>query len=108
MQEARGNWETLIIKGGFNMGRLAPGTVGRRYVPEGGLQRHRDRIHRESKQYDNMNLPFTFSKPMRSGKSIVVECTNCGHITSAPKNTIGIICNWCSKYSSVKEVRESG
>ena len=86
------------------MGELGAGSTGRRYIPEGGLQRHRDRIHRESKQLDSRNLPFTFSKPRRSGKQTWVECSNCGHITSVSVNTVGMICNECKKYSSVKEV----
>ena len=44
-------------------GELSPGSTKRRWIPEGGEQRLRDRIHKESKFVDDhKNLPFTFAK----------------------------------------------
>jgi len=89
------------------MGELPAGS-GRRWEPPGGLQKHRDKIHRESKQADSKNLPFDFSKPPRRTKSMWAECESCGYITTVPVNTVGMICNECGKYTSVKEVVDSG
>lgn len=84
---------------------LSPGSVGRRWAPEGGVNKLNERIHRESKHMDNHgNLPFTFSKPKKYTSNKHIKCTNCGYVTSASKNTVGIICNECKKYSSVTEV----
>lgn len=85
--------------------RLSPGSP-RRYEPEMGLKKHRERIHRESKQADDWkNLPFTFSKPPKpKGRSTYIRCDNCGHITSGTTATVGIICKECGKFSSVTEV----
>jgi uncharacterized OB-fold protein len=89
------------------MPELSPGSVGRRWIPEGGIQNHRDKIHRDSKfADDNKNLPFTFSKPRRTTRSIVVRCKNCGYVTSVSKNTVGMICVQCEKYSNVEEITE--
>lgn len=88
---------------------LSPGTTGRRYIPEGGIRKHNERIHRESKLADKYgNLPFTFSKPSKPPKTKYVECEVCGHITRAQKNTVGMICSNCKKYVSVKEVNMDG
>lgn len=84
---------------------LKPGEKGRRYEPEGGVKKHNQRIHRESRfANDYKNLPFQFSKPAKSAKSMVVRCLNCGYITSANKNTVGIICPECKVYSGIEEV----
>lgn len=87
------------------VGELSPGSTERRYEPEGGIRKHNERIHRESKQFDNHgNLPFTFSKPKKLSSSKYVECSNCGHIARVQKATVGMICSECKTYSSVKEV----
>lgn len=85
---------------------LTPGATPRRYDPAGGLKRHRERIHRESKQADDWkNLPFTFSKPSKpKGRHAYVQCDNCGYITSGSSATVGMICPECHKFSSVTEV----
>lgn len=81
---------------------LSPGSVGRRYEPEGGVRRHNERIHKESKFVDNWkNLPFNFSKPKKNGKTSYVQCNNCGHVTVASINTVGKICSNCKSYSPV-------
>jgi len=92
-----------------NIGELSPGTTPRRYIPEGGLGKLRSKIHKESKQFDmHGNLPFTFSKPKKSGRQKYVECSNCGRILTVGVNTVGIICESCKSYASVKEVSVNG
>ena len=87
------------------MPELNPGSTGRRWIPEGGVRKHNERIHRESKFADDYkNLPFEFSKPKKSKRSITVKCKSCGYITSVSKNTIGMICPECKKYSAVEVV----
>ena len=87
------------------MPELDPGMTKRRFEPEGGIRRHNERIHHESRFVDHhKNLPFTFSKPAGVKKSKAVECTNCGYTTSVSKNTVGIICPACKKYAPVREV----
>jgi len=79
---------------------------GRRWVPEGGLQKHREKIHRESKFADeHKNLPFTFSKPQRKSNE-VFRCVECGRIFSAPKNTIMCICKECNKVTKAERINE--
>jgi hypothetical protein len=86
---------------------LSPGSTGRRYEPVGGLKRHRDKIHRESKMADHKNLDFTFRKPPKpKGRSAYVKCNNCGYITGATTATVGMICPECKKFSSVTEVTD--
>jgi len=88
-----------------DVGELSPGTVSRRVTPEGGIRRHNERIHRESKiADDHKNLPFTFSKPKKPKKSKLVKCDSCGHIMVGTINTVGAICENCHKFSSVSEV----
>ena len=89
------------------MGELNPGSACRRYIPECGLQKHRERIHRESKfADDHKKLPFTFSKPQRSKKHELFKCLNCGHETFAPKNTVMIVCRKCNKAAKVERINE--
>jgi len=91
------------------MPELSPGSTGRRWEPEGGVKKHNERIRRESKFIDeHKNLPFTFSKPQRPKKTRLVECSNCGYRTYAPKNTVGMICRECKKYAAVKGVGADG
>jgi len=88
---------------------LSPGSTPRRYEPTGGLKRHRERIHRESKIADSKNLEFTFRKPPKPmGRSTYVQCDNCGYVTSATTATAGIICPECKKFSTVSEVIDNG
>lgn len=89
---------------------LLPGATPRRYEPEGGIKRHNERIHRENKQADDWkNLPFSFGKPNKpKGRSIIVQCDNCGQLTSGTTATAGIICNGCGSFSTVSEVLVDG
>lgn len=88
-------------------GELEPGSTPRRWIPEGGEQKYRERIHRESKfADDHKNLPFTFSKPHHPKKQILFKCLECGHIFSASKNTVMIICSECKKSARVELVDE--
>lgn len=84
---------------------LTPGVTGRRYEPIGGEKNHNKRIHRESEFSDkHKDLPFTFSKPKKSGRSKVWACSNCNNVVYANINTKGIICSSCKTYAAVKEV----
>ena len=79
---------------------------GRRWVPEGGLQRYRDKIHRESKIADQKGLPYTISKPDKPKKHDYFSCAECGRKFSAPKNTIMCVCPDCKKVTKVERVEE--
>ncbi len=84
---------------------LSPGSVGRRYEPKAGVKKHNERIHRESKfADDHKKLPFSFSKPSKPKRSKLIKCCNCGNITSANKDTVGVICCSCNTFSAVEEV----
>jgi predicted Zn-ribbon and HTH transcriptional regulator len=84
---------------------LTPGSTPRRYEPNGGLRRHRERIHKESKAVDDKNLDFTFSKPWkRKGATAVLACDGCGYRLSGTVVTVGIICPECKEFSTVSEV----
>lgn len=85
---------------------LDPGSTPRRYEPVGGIGKHIDKIHKESRYADHYkNLPFTFSKPKKpKGRSVYVSCDNCGHIMTATVVTVGVICPNCKKFSCVSEV----
>jgi len=76
---------------------------GRRWIPEGGLQKHRERIHRESKIADNKKLPYVFSKPIRKSYALF-ECEECGRVFSAAKNTVMVICSTCKKLTRAKQI----
>lgn len=93
----------LLKNTNLGIGELDPGSTKPRYEPEGGWHKHKERIHRESKVADDhKNLPFKFSKPRKHRRHTAVRCKNCGYVTSAPVNTVGIICPECKKYSSVE------
>jgi len=95
----------FTIDGNLGTGELSPGVTKRRWEPEGGINKHREKIHKESKYSDhNKNLPFSFSRPKKSGSKQYMECTNCGHIVHVSVNTVGIICNECKTYANIKEV----
>ena len=95
----------FTIDENLGIGELSPGTSPRRWEPAGGINKHREKIHRESSYADkNKNLSFTFSKPRKSGPKQYMECTNCGHTVHVSINTVGIICIECKTYVNVKEV----
>jgi len=86
---------------------LSPGSTPRRWVPEGGLRNHVDKIRRESKIADDYKkLPFKFSKPPRDKKHEWFECVECGRIVSAPVNTIMYACPDCKKATKVIKIEE--
>ncbi|RLI62846.1 MAG: hypothetical protein DRO67_06765 [Candidatus Asgardarchaeum californiense] len=86
------------------MAELPPGSP-RRWIPEGGLQKHRERIHKESKfADDHKKLPFTFSKPQRPKKTNLFECSECGREFYAPINTVMCICPDCKKVTKARKV----
>jgi len=78
---------------------------GRRWVPEGGLQKLRSKIHKESKIADDKNLPYTFSKPIRKSYAWF-ECVECGKVLNAPKNTYMLACSCCKKLTKVRKLDE--
>lgn len=82
---------------------LEPGATPRRYTPASGERAHRERIHRESKTND---LPFTFSKPKKPGRTTYFSCNNCGYIFGASINTVGVVCNECKKFSTCTEIED--
>jgi len=70
----------------------------RRWIPEEGLGKYRERIHKESKFADDYkNLPFKFSKPRRSRRREFFKCVECGNEIYAPKSTIMAVCTVCKK-----------
>lgn len=73
-------------------------------MPEKGLRKHQEKIHRESKIADQKNLPFTFSGPKRSGKQIWFRCVECDHVFLASKNTVMVICRECKKLTKVERI----
>ena len=82
---------------------LPAGSTDRRFEPVGGLKKHNERIHRESTHADsNLNLPFSFSKPKKSGRAEVKKCSGCGKLVLVPINTVGIICRECGKFEKVE------
>jgi len=86
---------------------LPAGATPRRYEPAGGVNKHNERIHNESKWVDeNRNLPFTFSKPNKDQRQKLVKCLNCGALKMVNKNTVGVICSGCKQYSSVEEIND--
>jgi len=88
------------------MVELSPGAP-RRYVPEGGERKHREKIHRESKfADDHKGLPFSFSRPPKSKKQLWFRCVGCGHEMLASKNTIMIVCSNCDKAVKVEKIDE--
>ena len=79
----------------------------RRWIPPGGLKRHNEKIHRESKiADDHKNLPFTFSKPTKDKRHEWFECVECGRVISAPVNTVMCVCSDCKKATKVKVIKE--
>lgn len=84
------------------MGFLPPGSP-RRWIPEGGLQKYRERIHRESKFADDYKkLPFTFSKPQVDKKYKYFECVECGKVFTGSRNMVMCVCPVCKKVVKVK------
>ncbi len=89
------------------MGELDPGSTPRRWEPESGLQKHRERIHKESKTADDhKNLPFTFSKPAKAKRMAGFKCAECERTFSASVNTIMCICPECKKATKVERLDE--
>jgi len=81
------------------------GSTERRWIPEGGLRRHNDKIHRESKFADDYkNLPFSFSKPQKGKKTLLFKCVVCGRCLYAPVNTFMYICPVCKKVTKVERI----
>lgn len=89
---------------------LDPGATPRRYEPASGVQKHNERIHRESRYADeHKKLPFTFRKPQKPmGRSAYVKCDNCGNISGGTTATVGVICKSCGSFSTVTEIEFDG
>ena len=88
-----------MIKDGWQ--EVSPGSK-RRWEPEGGISKHNERIHKESKQADNKNLPFSFRKPNKPlGRSMEVVCPYCSKICSINDKTTAVICGSCKKFFKI-------
>ena len=87
-------------------GELTPGATPRRWAPEGGIRKHNEKIHRESKIADYKKLPFQFSKPPKNKRHEWFECVECGRIIAAPINTIMYACPDCKKATKVERIKE--
>lgn len=92
------------VEGDIGIGELPPGVTKRRWEPEMGINKHRERIHRDSASNDAM--PFKFSKPKKPGRKSYYRCNNCDYVFQSSINTVGVICRECKEFSSVAEVLE--
>lgn len=89
------------------MTELSPGSVDRRWIPEGGLRKHRDKIQKESKFADDYkNLPFDFSKPYKGKKTALFRCVECDRFLYAPVNTVMCACPVCKKATKVERIKD--
>lgn len=89
----------------LGIGELRPGSTPRRWEPEEGVGKLNSRIHKESSLVDKYgNMPFTFSKPKKSGKTKLVRCTNCKTIKLVNKNCTSIICSTCNQYAKTEDL----
>jgi len=87
------------------MGELSPGSTDRRWIPEGGLTKHRDKIHKESKfADDHLNLPFEFSKPKKVGRRDWFKCVECDRELFVSVNTVMCVCTNCKKVTKVERI----
>jgi hypothetical protein len=85
------------------MADLDPGTIGRRWLPDGGERKLREKIHKESTIADtHKNLPFKFSKPRKSSRESLIKCVECGNVSNGSVNTVMVICRNCKKVTKVK------
>lgn len=77
---------------------------GRRVEPEGGVDKHNKRIHRESKfAKEHKELPFTFRKPPKPvARSENIQCPECGHIFPGTIKTVCFICSSCNNFVKIK------
>jgi len=89
---------------------LPAGATPRRYEPESGIQKHNERIHKESRYVDeHKNLPFSFRKPQKPmGRTAYVQCDNCGNVSGGTTATVGVICKSCGTFSTVTEIELDG
>jgi len=78
----------------------------RRWIPEGGIGKHNDKIRKESKIADSKNLPYTISRPPIRKSYTWFECEKCGHVFNAPKGTIMVICSECNKLTNARVLNE--
>lgn len=85
---------------------LSPTSHKRRYEPVGGEKKLRERIHKESAEFDRKgNLPYTFSAPDKPKRKKAVQCVECGHVVYGNINTVGMVCKACHKYVNVEEYK---
>lgn len=99
------DFDSAVLNKNIGVGELSPGVTKRRWEPTGGLRKHRERIHRESKfADDNKNLPFEFSGISKQRKPATVECSFCGNVVRASVDTVGMICSRCKKFVSVEVI----
>lgn len=90
----------------LGIGTLSPGSTPRRYEPEGGINKHNERIHRESAVADAKNLPFSFSKPGKPKRQKTVICKGCGTYYRLNVNSVGVVCGSCHKFCGVLDAED--
>ena len=71
-----------------------------------GPRRYKERIDKGSKDADNKNLPFKFSKPGKDKVStVLVVCITCGNSTLVNTDTILSLCNYCKTLNRVTRIK---
>ena len=63
-----------------------------------GRKKYLSKIDRGSRETDQKNLPFIFSKPKKeSAKVVTCWCTECGTYSKVTKSTYMVICRNCKE-----------
>lgn len=83
-----------------------PTPDGRRWIPEEGLKKHKQKIQYESKLADKKNLPYKISKPPARKSFTGFRCAECGYQFSGSRNTVMVICPNCKKLTRCEELNE--
>lgn len=83
-----------------------PMADGRRWIPEEGMRRHKQKIQYESKLADRKNLPYTISKPSARKSCTVFACVECGYQFSGSRSTVMVVCPDCKKLTKCEELYE--
>jgi len=72
---------------------------------ERGSRKYKKMVSEDTARSDKYgNLPFKFVKPPKrtqARRDIIHRCDHCGNLKHVNKNTAGIQCSGCRKYSSV-------
>lgn len=69
-----------------------------------GNKKYLSKINKGSKEADQKNLPFTFSKPKNSAARVVgCWCPHCEAYTKVTKSTCMVVCRRCKELYDVTE-----